>query len=951
MRESGSAPDVDARSVAQAVLAAVRSLSRELHPGAARTGELGLDDLLDRDYGLDSLARVELVARIERATGLRLPEGAFAEADTPRDLLRALRADVPGPERPPESSPPDRAALPEAAGRELPETVSTLIDALDWHAAEHPGRVRMLLYGEHEVAHALTCADLRGGALAVAGGLVAQRGIAPGDRVALMLPTGEDFFAAFLGGLYAGAVPVPLYPPARASQLEEHLRRVAGILADSGARLLIVSPGIRGVAGLLRRLAPEVEAVVTVQELERAPPATAPVPRCADDIAFLQYTSGSTGQPKGVVLTHANLLANLRAMRDATRTTSADLFVSWLPLYHDMGLIGACLGSMTIGFKLALMPPTAFLARPARWLRAIHRHRATMTAGPNFAYEFCVSRIRDDEVQGLDLSSLRLAFNGAEAVSPATLERFATRFAPHGLASGVLAPVYGLAEGALGLTFPEPGRGPLIDTIDRDALQTRGVARAAGRGAAAPIRLPSCGRPLAGHAVRIVASDGRELPERTQGEIEFRGPSATRGYFGKDREGSGLFDGEWLRTGDLGYLASGELFVTGRIKDIIIRGGHNVHPQELEAAAAGVRGVRRGGVAVFPALDPRAGTERLIVLAETLEADPAERGRIVAEISRLAVDLTGMPVDEVVLAPPHAVLKTSSGKIRRAACRERFERGEGFEAERGTRRQVARLALSAAAAAAVRAARRAVAVAWSARAIGAFALLAPLAVAGVLLAPGRTLPRRVARSCARALFGLCGAVPRVRDDPGAGWSADGAGRGCLVVANHASYLDGVLLTAVLPPERGPVFVAKRELASQRVAGAVLRRLGAVFVDRIDPRRGTEDAKAIEAALARGERVVVFPEGTFGREPGLLPFHSGAFVAAAALGVPIVPVAIRGTRAVLPDDDLVPRPARIEVDFGSPILGVGTEPWQAAVDLRAKVRGWLLERTGEPDLEP
>lgn len=757
-----SASDADGRDLATAVLSAVRGLAAELHPDVPRIGGLGLEHSLERDFGLDSLARVELVARIERATGLPMPEGTFADAETPEDLLQALRGAGPGllPGAGEAIVHGEPALVPVAASCELPESVATLVEALEWHTGEHPDRVQMLLYGDRESPHPLTYAELREAALGAAGGLSSRHGIRAGDRVALMLPTGLDFFEAFHGALYLGAVPVPLYPPARPSQLAEHLRRIAGILTDSGARLLVATHEARGLARLLRVLAPGVETVVTVEDLRQGAPARAPVAVRADDIAFLQYTSGSTGQPKGVVLTHANLMANLRAMRDATRTSSADLFVSWLPLYHDMGLIGACLGSMTIGFTLALMSPMAFLGRPVRWLRAIERHRATMTAGPNFAYELCVSRIRDDELEGLDLSSLRLAFNGAEAVSPVTLERFATRFASHGLPAAALAPVYGLAEGALGLTFPPPGRGPLIESLERRALQSEGVARPAAPGERAPIRLASCGRPLPGHAVRIVGPDGRALPDRVQGEIEFRGPSATSGYYGKDRAVSGLFDGDWLRTGDLGYLASGELFVTGRIKDVIIRGGHNVHPQELEAAAASVRGVRRGGVAVFPAFDPDAGTERLIVLAETGESDPGERERIVAEISGLAVDLTGLPVDRVVLAPPHAVLKTSSGKIRRAACRERFERGEAFAPASGIRPQIARLAVFGLVASAARLGRRIVGLAWSVRAIGIFAVLVPASWSARCCSPLSLAFEDASPGSARARFLPCPARRR-----------------------------------------------------------------------------------------------------------------------------------------------------------------------------------------------
>jgi 1-acyl-sn-glycerol-3-phosphate acyltransferase len=941
MNPAATRPDAraDADARARVVLDTVRTLAAELHPRSLRMQSLGQSDSLEADFGLDSLARVELVSRLERAVGVRLPERAFAQADTPADLMRWLNAasdeQLLAGEAP-------AAYVARAAEQELPEGIDTLIEALEWHAGVHPDRVHMLLYGEHELAQPITYAQLRAAALQVAGGLAANYGVVPGDRVAIMLPTGEAFFAAFYGTLYAGAVPVPLYPPARPSQLEDHLRRVAGIVANAGAKVLLTVREARALSSLIKPLAPSLHAIGEVDALRDGPPAPGPQARGAGDVAFLQYTSGSTGQPKGVVLTHANLIANLRGMRDACRANSADLFVSWLPLYHDMGLIGACLGAMCFGFTLALMSPFAFLGRPSRWLWMLHRHRGTITAGPNFAYELCASKVSDEEIRGLDLSSVRLVFNGAEAVSVETVTRFSERFARHGLRLEAMTPVYGLAECSLGLTFPPLGRGVLVDRVDRVELRERGRAVVAAEDARAPVRLLSCGRVLAGHEIRVASPRGEALPERTQGEVQFRGPSATSGYHDNPQATTRLFDGGWLRTGDLGYLADGELFVTGRTKDIIIRGGHNIHPQELEEAAARVAGVRKGGVAVFPAQDPGSGTERLIVLAETSETDARQRERIATEINHLAVDLIGLPADEVVLGPPHSVLKTSSGKIRRGACRERFERGEAAVPVRPPWQQVLRLATAGAAARVRSALARAAALAWGTWACATFLMCAPLAFVATTLSPGRDGCRRTARAGARVLFRLWMTPPRVRGDCSAL-----RGGACVVVPNHSSYLDGFVLTAALPPTIA--FVAKRELAPQRFAGTLLRRLGAVFVERFDVERGARDARLIAASLARGERLVVFAEGTFRREPGLLPLHMGAFVSAVSNGVPVVPVAIRGTRRMLPDDDLYPRPARIEVVVGEPITGGGAD-WQAALRLRAQVRQWLLAQTGEPDLD-
>ncbi|HLS57429.1 MAG TPA: AMP-binding protein [Zeimonas sp.] len=939
------------RGIEGLVLANVRALAAELHPQSLRIPTLGADDSLERDFGLDSLARAELGARLERASGARLPEQAFADAETPAELARWIGR-VAGAPTSAVAGVAEPALGPQPRCPDLPADVSTLTGALDWHAQAHPARIHMLLYAEHEVPEPVSYERLRELALETAAGLISHCAVEPGDRVAIMLPTGLAFFAAFYGALYAGAVPVPLYPPARPSQLEEHLRRVAGIVANAGAKVLVTVREARAFSALVRPLAPSLRTIVEPDRLRGGAHGAAPV-QAPGDVAFLQYTSGSTGQPKGVVLTHANLLANLRGMRQACGVASTDLFVSWLPLYHDMGLIGACLGAMVFGFTLVLMSPLAFLGRPSRWLWMVHRHRATITAGPNFAFELCVNKIRDDELRGLELSSLQFLFNGAEAVSPDTIARFAERFVRYGLRREAITPVYGLAECTLGLTFPPRGRGPRVDVVDRGALLEHGQAVPAPADTGAPVRLVSCGRVLAGHALRIVSPEGERLAERRQGEIEFRGPSATRGYHENPQATAKLFDGPWLRTGDLGYLADGELFITGRTKDIIIRGGHNIHPQELEEAASRVEGVRKGAVAVFPARDHAHGTERLVVLAETTVADPRQRDRIRTEIGRLAVDLIGLPVDEIVLAAPHSVLKTSSGKIRRAACRERYERGEADRPSRPAWRQALRLGVAGSGARVRRTIAQLAGRAWGLWVWAVFALLAPAVFLAVVSGPSLAARRRAAKFGTRVLFALGFASPRVtgslaeRPSRASAGGPGTRGHACLIVANHASYLDGLVLTAVLPPRIA--FVAKRELQPQRFAGLLLRKLGALFVERFDMQRSTQDAQQVVERLALGEQVVVFAEGTFLREPGLLPLRMGAFVNAAAHRVPIVPVAILGTRTMLPGDDRFPRRARLEVIIGDPLTAEGDD-WQAAVALRARVRGWLLARTGEPDLE-
>ena len=931
-----SPPVGDAASIIRSVLALVRELTAELHPDMAGIATLGADASIERDFGLDSLARVELALRVEQAFGTAVPPAAVEEADTVRDLARALieaRVTVPASLaiQPPARS--ETAAL-------APPMPATLLEALEWHAAEQAERTHILLVDREASPEPITFGALRAEAAAVAAGLV-RAGIRPGEAVAIMLPTGREFFAAFYGALYAKAVPVPLYPPARPSQIETHLRRVAGILANCEARVLITFDRAKRLAHLLRSLNTRLEKIVTVGEISE-PGATFSAPSVAPgDMAFLQYTSGSTGQPKGVVLTHANLLSNLAAMQRATGVTSADLFVSWLPLYHDMGLIGACFGALVLGFPLVLMSPFAFLSQPVRWLRTVERHRATITAAPNFAYELCINKIDAEQLAGLDLSSLRLAFNGAEVVSPQTVERFAKRFAPCGLRRRALMPVYGLAECALGLTFPPVDRGPLIDQIDRDRFLTSGLAQRTDREQPPPLNFASSGRPLPGHSIRIVDAAGTPLPERMQGRIEFQGPSATSGYFHNPRESARLFDGPWLDTGDLGYLADGELYVTGRAKDIIIRGGHHIHPQELEEAVGRLPEARKGGVVVFPAIDRRSGTERIVVLVETREERPSARAELIARVNRLAVDLIGLPVDEVVLAPPRTVLKTSSGKLRRAACREAHERGELGAAARGPWIQLARLGSRAMAMRLAQAARRFTSFLWGVRVLIVSGCLAPALWLSVALTPGRTRRRRVAAAFVRAALHLSGISLQVHAAANAGPAPR------VFVCNHASYLDGLVLTAALTPD--VAFVAKREFKRTIVLGLLLKRLGCVFVERHEVHEATASAGELEARLRAGESLVVFAEGTFIRDPGVRPFHMGAFSAAAAAGAVVVPVAIRGTRAMLPDGAVLPRPAKLEEIVGEP-LTPDDASWPTVVRLRRETRAHILEHVPEPDLE-
>lgn len=919
---------------AERLLALVDELVRELHPGTREAA--GLESVLDRDLGLDSLARVELLARVERAFAVRLPEDALGAAETPRALLDML-ADLDSGKEPMRVSRQQESPAELAEG--VPEGAETLLEVLDWHLARHPQRCHVTFCHPDDRIETLSYGELGDGAAQIALAL-GRDGVMPGQCVAMMLPSGLDFFRCFCGILFAGAIPVPMYPPARPNQIEEHLRRQAGILRNCEAQVLITFDQVRPLARLLTGIVPQLRSVVTPRELQgpsgdRAPQVS------GGSAALIQYTSGSTGDPKGVVLSHRNLLSNIRAWGAATNLSSTDVCVSWLPLYHDMGLIGAWLGSLYHACPLVLLSPLDFLLHPERWLWAIHRYRGTVTTAPNFAFDLCVRRLAGQPLEGLDLSSWRLAANGAEPVSPDSLQRFGETFRAYGLRPEILAPVYGLAECSVGLAVPPPGRGVRVDRIERDAFTGRGRAEPVAGDDANALRFVSCGPPLPGHEVRVVDDEGHDLPERSVGHLEFRGPSATAGYYRNPEATAALFDDGWAVSGDYAYLAGGEIYVTGRSKDMIIRGGRNFYPYELEEAVGGLPGVRKGCVAVFGFAEPDGSNEKLVVVAEARVRDPAARAELERRITALATDLLDLPPDVVVIAPLHSVLKTSSGKIRRAAIRDAFLQGTLGRPGSTPRRQALTLAFSGVAGHARKAWAGVLARLYGAWVWSCFGLLTLLAVPPILLLPRLRHRWMVSRALAKLLALLSGCRMEVS---GLGHLPEGP---CVIVSNHASYIDGIVLAAALPqPVR---FVAKGEFRRNMLLRRLFERLGTRFVERFDARKSVEDAHALAEVVAEDSPLLFFAEGTFGPQPGVLPFRLGAFQVAAQNESPVVPVAISGTREILRDGSWLPRRGRIGVSVLDPVESQGLD-WHGVVALRDSVRAAIVRAVGEPARE-
>ncbi len=523
----------------------------------------------------------------------------------------------------------------------------------------------------------LTWAELHDDAKAVAAGLQA-RGIRPGDHVAVLSLTSQAAVTAIQGIWLAGGCVLVLPLPMRMGSLTEFLNQTRALLRHGDVRLVLLDPDLAAAYQPGEGDPP----VVLLGEVQAGPghPSAGDGREVPDDperLAILQFTSGSTSEPKGVMLPHRVLGANLDAMREAARLDGErDTFVMWVPLYHDMGLI--CLTAcMTLGCSLVLAAPQDFLASPGDWMRWLADHRGTITAGPNFSWALAGRALRRMTERGetLDLSTVRMALNGAEPVDPAVVDELIAVAGPHGLRPEAVFCAFGMAEVAVGGTFPPLLRGMRCDAVDRAALEKEGVARPADAGRATTRRLALLGRPVPGLEMRICdPASGKELGERQVGELELRGTSVTPGYYKRPDLAASLFHDGWLRTGDLAYVVpdpeggTPELVLCGRLKDVIILGGRNVFPEDIERSVGRLEGVRTGNVIAFGLPDAK-GKESIVVVAEVRPGFPQDlrrviRGRVLA--------VCGIPPRDVRLVAPGSIPKTSSGKLQRSLCRQQY---------------------------------------------------------------------------------------------------------------------------------------------------------------------------------------------------------------------------------------------------------------------------------------
>jgi 1-acyl-sn-glycerol-3-phosphate acyltransferase len=942
--QTPTAPNDDPASLLSRVLEVVRSVVVDVSDGRG-VGRLGPDSSFERELGLGSLERVELAVRAEREFDVRLPEEAFGTADTPRQLLAIVQERRTGGARAPTAVvPEDRASLlPSTPPAPRPFEATTLVELLEYHVRVQPDRVHVVLEDDEGAVTPITYRTLHRAANAVARSLRGL-GLERGRTVAIMLPTGLGYFASFMGVLLAGGVPVPLYPPMRLDRIAEYVARCTGILDNAQAQVLVTFDRAARLAEIARDRVASIEHVVSVDALLTAVDAfedgAGRVAVGPDDTALIQYTSGSTGDPKGVELTHANVVANIRAAAEGCGLVDDDVLVSWLPLYHDMGLIAGWLMPLFSGVPTVVMSPLAFLSHPVRWLRALTEYRATCSVAPNFAFDLCTKRIDDAELATLDLRRVRAILNGAEPILPSTLDRFATRFAGVGLRREVLFCAYGLAENMVAVTFPPVLRAPRIDRIERAPFEAEGRAVPVPDDADA-LEFVGVGSAVPNHEIEVVDDEGRPVPERRRGTVRFRGPSTFKGYFRRpDATAAVKREGGWVDTGDLGYVADGELFIVGRVKDIIIKGGRNYYPHEIEEAAATVAGIRQGCVAAFAQRDEAAGTEQIVVVAETRERDALAREMLAGLVVEAVTGRIGVPPDRVVLAGPGAVPKTSSGKVQRAECRALFERDELERKRPSAARQAASLLVGGLPSRMGQWMRAIGRTAFGVYAAATIAIWCLVFVPVLRVVPAGRIARRLASLSSLLALTFAGLRPRVR---GLERLPSGA---AILAANHCGYLDVLVALAALPSDVR--FVIKGELRDAALVGPVLRKQGHVFITRRDAARSLADLDVVVEILRAGDRVLVFPEGTFSPEVGMRPFKLGAFRLACDTAVPIVPVAIRGSRKALRDGTWMPRHNAITVEMLDPIAADGREIADL-VRLRDRTAEAIAAQIDEPRL--
>lgn len=921
-------------AIEQQVFAVIRIFLRGIRPeGALPT--LNAHASLERDLSIASLEKAELFHRLEREFKIKLPETSLAEVDTLADLCAAIQQAKPAQKK---LNLKFKGNLPESTID--PSAATTLIDVLSKYVEKEPKRPHIYLQDEYGSETILSYQELWEAASNIAQGISAL-GLRPNETVAIMLPTSKAFFFAFIGTLLANCVPVPIYPPFRANQLEEYAKRETFILNNAEVRLLITFAQAERLSKLLKAFVPSLIKVSTIVDLKNSNLTHPARVIHASDPALIQYTSGSTGNPKGVLLSHHNLITNVRAFGAAIAIKPSDIVVSWLPLYHDMGLIGAWLGTLYHGIPLILTSPLTFLARPESWLWNIHYHRATISVGPNFSYELCLKKIEDADIEGLDLSSWRLALNGAEAIYPETLRRFYQRFSRYGLKKETLLPVYGLAECTVALTFPDINHTFHIDKIAYEPFVTAQKAVPLNKKEKRWREFVACGKPLPDHQIRIVDQTNHVLPERMVGEIQFKGPSAMQGYYANPKATAATYHDGWWDTGDLGYLANEALYITGRKKDLIIKAGRNYSPEEIEEVVNLIPSVRKGCVIAFGVYDEQTGTEKIVVVAETTPHPIKNKSQLIHTINTRISAQIGLPPDDVVLVEPRTILKTSSGKLRRSALKERYLKQKIGKPRLPTWIQAAKLLFSSGFKRLISLIKTLGKTCYGTYAIGILLLTLFPCWLLVMITPQR-LGSIITRVWAKNYLRLVACPIRIKEAK----RLKNASYPAIFVVNHASYIDALVLLALL--KTNLCIIGKKELLRVPLLRSLMQKLGHITIDRLDFTQNKTDSERIKSCLKANRSVLLFPEGTFTYAAGVRPFKLGAFLLAVQTQSPLFPIALAGTRKILRSKGL-PQPGKITVTFLEQ-LKPQASTWEEANRLRHLARLAITKYSGEQALD-
>lgn len=547
----------------------------------------------------------------------------------------------------------------------------TIADAIVEFAANYPEHTHTYMDSAGvETVYTMPEVDRR--TARIAAGLQ-ERGIQKGDRIGLVLIDPEEFILTFLAAVRVGIVAVPLYPPMSMADLDAYIEKLTRIAQNAECKLIVASERVHKVLWQVVSQVPSLKTLVEMKDLLASTATTHFPVLAADEIAFLQYTSGSTSDPKGVIVTHGSLSANCEAISThGLKTTPADTTVSWLPLYHDMGLIGFVIAPLMANLSAVYIPTIRFLKRPNLWMETIHRHRGSITFCPPFALALAARRAKPEDLARWDLSSLRIVGVGAEPIQPVGARQFTELFSTHcNMPSYAVLPSYGMAEATLGISLKSVYEPMRTIHLDFDRFQADKTVVQCEPGIPGSAEHVSCGITFPLHEIGIFDEAGKRLPDGVEGEIHFRGPSVAAGYFKNEEATKESFHADgWLATGDLGYLLEEEIFVSGRLKDLIIINGRNIHPQAIEWPIYAVEGVRAGNVVAFSKRG--ATTEEVVVCVET-SPEPVED--IVQRIKDVVIREFGIPVADVVILSAGQLPKTSSGKLQRRLTRQMYQQG------------------------------------------------------------------------------------------------------------------------------------------------------------------------------------------------------------------------------------------------------------------------------------